>query len=155
MKATKLPSGNWRVQVLLGMDANGKRVRKSFTGANRKEVEAEAHHYLVTHSDAVKDDSFGVAAERFLLDRESVLSPSTMVPTVLLQNAWKAVLGRSGRQTLAHCGRLICKRWLTAWFGLNCLRRPFLTITVSYPLFSIIPGQRYHIPGYHRKGGRI
>ncbi len=64
--------------MLLGIDANGKRVRKSFTGANRKEVEAEAHHYLVTHSDAVKDDSFGVAAERFLLDRESVLSPSTM-----------------------------------------------------------------------------
>ena len=78
MKATKLPSGNWRVQVLLGMDANGKRIRKSFSGINRKEVEAEAHHYLVTHSDAVKDDSFGVAAERFLLDRESVLSPSTM-----------------------------------------------------------------------------
>jgi hypothetical protein len=31
MKAKKLPSGNYRVQVVVGHDANGKRIVKSFT----------------------------------------------------------------------------------------------------------------------------
>ena len=46
MKAVKLPSGNWRIQVYLGKTEDGKKIRKSFTGENRKQLEAEAHQFL-------------------------------------------------------------------------------------------------------------
>ena len=78
MKAVKLPSGNWRIQVYLGKTEDGKKIRKSFTGDNRKQVEAEAHQFLISHEEVTRSDSFGVMAERFIEDRRAVLSPSTI-----------------------------------------------------------------------------
>ena len=78
MKAVKLPSGNWRIQVYLGKTEDGKKIRKSFTGENRKQVEAEAHQFLISHEEVNRSDSFGVMAERFIEDRRAVLSPSTI-----------------------------------------------------------------------------
>ena len=78
MKAVKLPSGNWRIQVYLGKTEDEKKIRKSFTGENRKQVEAEAHQFLISHEEVTRSDSFGVMAERFIEDRRAVLSPSTI-----------------------------------------------------------------------------
>ena len=36
MKAKKLPSGNFRVQVVAGYDQNGKRIVKSFTDSEER-----------------------------------------------------------------------------------------------------------------------
>lgn len=41
-KASKLPSGNWRVQLYCGKDENGKRIFESFTAPTRKEAERMA-----------------------------------------------------------------------------------------------------------------
>ena len=38
-KASKCPSGNWRVQLYCGKDKNGKRILESFTAPTRKEAE--------------------------------------------------------------------------------------------------------------------
>ena len=38
MKAKKLPSGNYRVQVVAGHDENGKRIVKSFTASEEWEA---------------------------------------------------------------------------------------------------------------------
>lgn len=40
--AKRLPSGNWRVQVYAGKDANGKNIMESFTAATKKEAERDA-----------------------------------------------------------------------------------------------------------------
>lgn len=45
MKVTKLPSGNYRCRVYVGMDDTGKRLWKSFTGPNRKRVEQDAANH--------------------------------------------------------------------------------------------------------------
>lgn len=42
MKARKLPSGNWRVQLYCGKDENGKRIVESFTAPTKKEAERMA-----------------------------------------------------------------------------------------------------------------
>lgn len=42
MKATKLPSGNYRVQVVLGIDINGKRVVKSVTRSTKQQCLIDA-----------------------------------------------------------------------------------------------------------------
>ena len=46
MKATKLPSGNYRVRIFV-KTASGKQIKKSFTGPGKKEVEREAQRYLL------------------------------------------------------------------------------------------------------------
>ena len=81
MKATKLPSGNYRVRIFV-KTASGKQIRKSFTGPGKKEVEREAQRYLLDHQEAmtaeITDRTFKDAEEAFLLAREAVLSPATV-----------------------------------------------------------------------------
>ena len=79
MKATKLPSGKWRINAYAGKDATGKDIRKSFTGTDKKKLRMEAAAWVDEHRH-VKDGSctFGQAAESFMELRASVLSPATM-----------------------------------------------------------------------------
>lgn len=79
MKARKLPSGMWHVSAYVGKDANGKEIRKSFTGPDKKKVLRDAAAFVDEHR-RVPDAScsFGSAAGQFLELRASVLSPSTM-----------------------------------------------------------------------------
>lgn len=79
MKATKLPSGNWRVLAYAGKDANGKEIRKSFTGPDKRKVQMEAAAFVDEHRD-VNDVScsFGSASKDFMKLRKSVLSPATI-----------------------------------------------------------------------------
>lgn len=77
MKATKLPSGNYRCRVEIGRDENGKRIWKSFTGPNKKRVEAEAAAFAVgNRTDAGSTVSKAVA--RYIDGRRATLSPSTI-----------------------------------------------------------------------------
>ena len=46
MKATRLPSGKYRVQVLVGHDENGKRIIKSFTAEREWEALKMADEYI-------------------------------------------------------------------------------------------------------------
>lgn len=46
MKATKLPSGNYRCLVSVGKDENGKLIRKSFTAHTKKLAEQMAFEYI-------------------------------------------------------------------------------------------------------------
>ena len=44
-RAKKLPSGNWRVNLYIGTDPDGKKRYKSFTAATKKEAEYQAAEY--------------------------------------------------------------------------------------------------------------
>ena len=79
MKATKLKSGNWRVLAYVGKDANGKDIRKSFTGPDKKKVLRDAMQFVDEHRCVAGPDStFGQSAEQFIMYRSSVLSPATL-----------------------------------------------------------------------------
>lgn len=58
------------------------RIRKSFTGPGKKEVEREAQRYLLDHKETITAEvtnrTFKDAEEAFLLAREAVLSPATV-----------------------------------------------------------------------------
>lgn len=78
MKATKLPSGNYRCRVEIGRDSSGKRIWKSITGPNKRAVEAEAAAFAVTHTPVSDKGSFRHAADTYIASRRAVLSPSTI-----------------------------------------------------------------------------
>lgn len=78
MKATKLPSGKYKAVAYLGTDDEGKRVQKSFTSYDAKHVVAMATSYVDKYKRVYDSGSFSRAITRFLNDRESILSPSTL-----------------------------------------------------------------------------
>lgn len=81
MKAKKLPSGNWRVQVDAGKDPSGKRIRKSFTAETKKEAEYLAAEYLRDLQDGASDASdltVRAAIDNYITHRDKTLSPSTI-----------------------------------------------------------------------------
>lgn len=81
MKAKKLPSGNYRVQIYAGKDENGKRLRKSFTADTAKEAIRQAVFYETEQKVAAieRDDPTVKAALKMYIDsRENVVSPSTV-----------------------------------------------------------------------------
>ena len=91
MKATKLPSGAWRVLAYAGTDRNGRPVRKSFSGPDKRKVLSDAAAWVDEHRN-VDDASctFGDAAEDFLLLRGSALSPSTIRGYTNISNQLKS-----------------------------------------------------------------
>lgn len=78
-KATKLPSGSWRAVAYLGVSADGKRIRKSFTAPTKKEAEMAAIEYAL-HTKATTESklTLGGAMEKYIALKSNVLSPSTI-----------------------------------------------------------------------------
>ena len=54
-KAKQLPSGKWRCQVFLGIDRDGKFIRKSFTARTKADAEQMAKDYEVNHKDDISE----------------------------------------------------------------------------------------------------
>lgn len=78
-KAKRLPSGNWRVNLYIGME-NGKRKYKSFTAPTRKEAEYQAARFAATKQEDNKSETLlSTAIEEYIKSKENILSPSTVV----------------------------------------------------------------------------
>ena len=77
--AKKLPSGNWRVNLYIGLDENGKRRYKSFTADTKKEAELLAAQYNVDRREQEHCElTLRAAAERYIESKRNVLSPMTI-----------------------------------------------------------------------------
>jgi integrase len=79
MKARKLPSGKWNIEVYVGKDSQGKRIRESFTAATKAEVELMASKFK-NNVDRQRSSDLTVseAGEAYIKANENVLSPSTL-----------------------------------------------------------------------------
>lgn len=76
--ARKLPSGNWRVNLFVGM-VDGKRKYKSFTAPTKKQAELEAAQFNLTRVEKPKIEMTVVEAiDRYLQSKTNILSPSTL-----------------------------------------------------------------------------
>ena len=95
-KAKKLPSGSWRVQVFVGLDENGKQIRKSFTAPTKKEAEFMAAEFKARHKEIAKDTSAMTLSEgidKYIAFKGGTLSPSTVLGYRIIQrNAFKAIM---------------------------------------------------------------
>lgn len=81
MKAKKLPSGSWNVQVFVGMDQNGKKIRKSFTAPTKKEAEYLAASFKAHHQEITRDSTamtLSEAIDKYIGFKGGTLSPSTI-----------------------------------------------------------------------------
>lgn len=75
-KAKKLPSGNWRVQASITVD--GKKVRKSFTAADKKQAEISALEWqnkMFKYNNEPTELTLGEAINKYIDSRRNVLSP--------------------------------------------------------------------------------
>lgn len=77
-KAKRLPSGNWRVNLYIGME-NGKRKYKSFTAPTRKEAEYQAASYRMNNErKPMCKLTLLEAAQQYIESKQNVLSPATV-----------------------------------------------------------------------------
>lgn len=77
--AKKLPSGNYRVRIFIGVDENGKHQYKSFTDPDKKRAEWLAAQYNLTRKEQTKNTTtVAEAIENYIVNKTNVLSPSTI-----------------------------------------------------------------------------
>lgn len=74
--AKKEKSGNWRVQIYIGKDENGKKHKKSFTAPTKWEAEKAADDYLKGKKKC--NLTVGKCIDNYIEIKENVLSPSTV-----------------------------------------------------------------------------
>lgn len=80
LKAKQLPSGNYRVQVIVGYDENGKRIVRSFTADTAQEALRLALDFKADKAIGVTPKCMTVeqAFTQYIEARDQVLSPSTI-----------------------------------------------------------------------------
>lgn len=78
MKIEKLPSGNYRIRVVVGHDETGKPIRKSFTHYDKTKLRRIAAEYADEHRNIVALQKVSTAIDAFLDAKTPVLSPSTL-----------------------------------------------------------------------------
>ncbi len=79
MKAKKLPSGNYRVQVVAGFDQNGKRIVKSFTADTEWEAMRMAEYFKQDREETTgKNLIVAKAMEMYIDSRENVIEKTTI-----------------------------------------------------------------------------
>ena len=76
--AKQMPSGNWRVQVFLGTNAAGKKMKKSITAPTRWQAEMLAAEFLETVQTARSKFTVAQAVRGYIDSKKNVLSPSTV-----------------------------------------------------------------------------
>lgn len=76
MKAERLPSGSWRVRIIIGHGPDGKPVRKSVTAKKRQDALRLAAEYMRPDFDATM--SLKDAASTYIRIRGPELSPATV-----------------------------------------------------------------------------
>ncbi len=76
--AKQMPSGNWRVQVFLGTNADGKKMKKSITAPTRWQAEMLAAEFLETVQTARSKFTVAQAVRGYIDSKKNVLSPSTV-----------------------------------------------------------------------------
>ena len=73
-----MPSVNWRVQVFLGTNADGKKMKKSITAPTRWQAEMLAAEFLETVQTARSKFTVAQAVRGYIDSKKNVLSPSTV-----------------------------------------------------------------------------
>lgn len=76
---SKLPSGNWRGQLMVGYNDDGKRIVKSFTAPTKSEVQQMMRDYTFSQEleKAEKKVTFGEWADQWYRDYETEVQQST------------------------------------------------------------------------------
>ena len=94
MKIEKLPSGNYRIRVIIGHDEEGKPIRKSFTHPDKTKLRRIAAEYADEHRNVTSRQTVGNAISSFLTAKNPVLSPSTMRAYTSLAKTLRSKYGR-------------------------------------------------------------
>lgn len=78
MKAVRLQSGTYRVNLFLGYDENGKQIRKSITDKDRRKCEAKAAQYALMYGRTASGRTIATAMDDYITAQSTALSPSTI-----------------------------------------------------------------------------
>lgn len=148
-KATKLPSGKWRIQLRLGGESYSV-TEDTLRGAQRRAERIKAEYRVTTlqKEKALRDDSRGITVKeaigRYIKERDEVVSPSTLRGyETIAANRWQGIQERDIEsirpgewQTIVNAEAKLCgaktlrNAWglLSAALAQNGVRPPKVTL---------------------------
>ena len=137
-KKGQLPSGNIRIQRIVGKDVSGNPVRKSFTGTTKAEAEFKFREYMASGGFKKPKLTVSSAVERYIDMKEPVLSPSTILN---YQRAAKTyvdgtALGRTGVQNLTNTILQIWISDLSSGRSPKTVRNVYTLVKSSIEMFN-------------------
>lgn len=112
MKARKLPSGRWNVQVLDYIDDSGKKHTRSFTADTKAQAEYEAARFKSERTEGGQDGTVADMVERAIRQKAPALSPSTL-------RGYRKVLNHQikplpfGRVRLSALSSRVVQQWVS------------------------------------------
>lgn len=74
---TRLPSGNWRAQIMVGYSENGKKIIKSFVAPTKAEARQMLQDYLAQKHPKDENLSFSTVADAWYADYRTEVAEST------------------------------------------------------------------------------
>ena len=77
-QARQLKSGTWRIEVYVGTDKNGKKIRKNFTAPTRWQAEKMADEFIKSGKNKIPDFTVREAVAGYIDLRRNILSPATI-----------------------------------------------------------------------------
>jgi len=140
-KATKLPSGNWRVQVRIKED--GQTISKSFTAGTKREAEFLASQYALTRKEAEDKKTVAEAIEEYINLKTPVLSPATIRGYRGMQkNLYNSIGGIDINE--------ITSKDLQSFVGIIALDHSAKTVKNAYSLLTAalsmyLPDKKFHV----------
>lgn len=117
MKASKLPSGNWRVQVYLGRDENGKVMLHSVTAPTKAEALLAASQISARPKSVKKigNETVGEVVDKYI-ELNEILSPSTI-------RGYKSIREHYFSQLMATKVRTLDNEMMQLAVNLECKRQ--------------------------------
>lgn len=114
MKASKLPSGNWRAKVYITDPVTKKQTSKSFTASTRKEAELLALEYEAKDPAVLlsKDTTVSEAIRFYIDSRSAVCSPSTLRS---YEGLYKNAYGSIGHLSMPDINQMIIQKWVNSY----------------------------------------
>ena len=101
----KTKSGKYSARVYLGEDAKGKKHHKQFTHADRRVLQSMIAEFEMTHREYRDSETFGVCLDKYIAQRDGIVSPSTIRGYKSIQRVLKSEYGAFCGLSLSSIGR--------------------------------------------------
>lgn len=104
-KIVKTASGKFSCRVYVGTDSSGKTHTKQFTHSDKRILKSIISEYESAHREYVTSDTFGVCLDKYITQRDGIISPATIRGYKSIQSVLKERYGVFYKLSLARIGR--------------------------------------------------
>ena len=104
-KIEKTASGKYTCRIYLGQTADGRKRYRKFTHSDKRILQSIVSEFELAHREYRDSDTFGACLERYISQRDGIVSPSTIRGYKSIQRVMKDKYGAFCGMSLSSIGR--------------------------------------------------